>query len=417
LQEKVYVQIPKVVTAGRVVIVELLKALYGLCQAPNAWSEEWGHAMHELLFTPSEADPCIFFKGRGPDTVYLLVYVDDIIIAGSKTAVLLARDAIAARYKVKDAGEAQFFLSIHILRSSRGLLLSQEHYCRKVLEQFGFTDSTAGRHTPMALGTVLSKDGKQLPPINPYKSIVGSLLYLAVSTRPDISHAVGCLSKYMSAPTEQHLLAAKHVLRYLKEYPGMGLFYQFGPEGECEPHSGGKFSWYHANLDGPNVHPLEVYADADFGVDKDARKSISGMVTMWKQHPISWSSKQQSIATTSTTEAEFVATAAATKQGMWLRNLLCRPLKFARQFKLHCDNEAAISLVQNNTAGVSGRTKHIDIQYKFVRERYQRGELDIVYIHTSLQLADMFTKPLSTVVFQGHRTSIGMVSTQAFLDK
>jgi hypothetical protein len=285
-----------------------------------------------------------------------------------------------------------------------------------VLEQFGFTDNTAGRHTPTALGTVISKEGKQLPPINPYKSIVGSLLYLSVNTRPDISHAVGCLSKYMSSPTEQHLLAAKHVLRYLKEYPGMGLFYKYGALGECEPHSGGKHSWYQAHADGPCVQPLQVYADADFGVDKDARKSISGIVTMWEQHPISWSSKQQSIVTTSTTEAEYVAAAAGTKQGMWLRNLLCRPLKVAREFILHCDNEAAISLIQHNTAGVSGRTKHIDIQYKFVRNRYMRGEMDIRHIHTSLQLADMFTKALPTAVFQSHRNAIGMVPTKLFLD-
>jgi hypothetical protein len=164
------------------------------------------------------------------------------------------------------------------------------------------------------------------------------------------------------------------------------------------------------------VQPLQVYADADFGVDKDARKSISGIVTMWEQHPISWSSKQQSIVTTSTTEAEYVAAAAGTKQGMWLRNLLCRPLKVAREFILHCDNEAAISLIQHNTAGVSGRTKHIDIQYKFVRNRYMRGEMDIRHIHTSLQLADMFTKALPTAVFQSHRNAIGMVPTKLFLD-
>jgi hypothetical protein len=161
---------------------------------------------------------------------------------------------------------------------------------------------------------------------------------------------------------------------------------------------------------------MEVYADADFGVDVDARKSISGMVTMWHSHPISWSSKQQSIVTTSTTEAEFVAASTATKHGMWLRNLLCKPLKFARRFTLHCDNVAAISLIKNNTAGVSGRTKHIDIQFKFVRERYNRDEVDIQYIHTSKQLADFFTKPLSTAVFQGHRTAIGMLPAKALLD-
>jgi hypothetical protein len=131
------------------------------------------------------------------------------------------------------------------------------------------------------------------------------------------------------------------------------------------------------------------------------------MVTLWRSHPITWFSKQQSIVTTSTTEAEFVASAMAAKEGLWLRKLLSEPLIYAREFDLLCDNEAAISLMKNKSAGVSGRTKHIDIQHMFVRERHTRRKLTVKQIESAKQF-DMFTKVMPSATLHAHLLSIGM---------
>jgi hypothetical protein len=139
------------------------------------------------------------------------------------------------------------------------------------------------------------------------------------------------------------------------------------------------------------------------------------MVTL-RYGPIAWHSKKQSIVTTSTCEAELVAEAAGCKQGLWLRKLLSEPLMHSIQIQQLCDNDASIALIKNETAGVSGRSKHIDIQYKLVRETCMRREIAINYVPTNQNLAHMFTKPLSADVFYSACTAIGLLSEQAFAD-
>jgi hypothetical protein len=337
------------------------------------------------------------------------VHVDDAVIVGPVAAITEVKAAIGGVFDITDMGEAKYFLSIQILRSEKGILLSQEQYCYRVLEQFNM-QNCGGKETPMAPGTVLVKEGEPLPEDNQYCSIVGSLLYLSVNTRPDISYAVGVLSRFMNAPTEQHLKAAKHVLRYLSKYPTLGLFYDV--TSGINPLSISKALEqpmpFKSSIAG--FH-FRVYVDADFAGDTDTRKSTSGMFIAWGVHPIMWGSKLQSIVTTSTTEAEFIAAATGAKEGLWLRKLLseilvAKPIPFA----LLIDNEAALSLVCNKTAGISGRTKHIDVQYMFVRERHARGELVAEHVQTYLQFADMFTKPMTAQVFSGFRAAISMLS-------
>jgi hypothetical protein len=156
---------------------------------------------------------------------------------------------------------------------------------------------------------------------------------------------------------------------------------------------------------------FRVYVDSDVAGDTDKRKSTSGMLIAWGVHPIAWGSKLQGIVATSTTEAEFIAAAMGAKEGLWLRKLLSEILYMQPiTFPMYVDNLAALSLIQNKSAGISGRTKHVDVQYMFMRERHERGELEAVYIESHLQLADMFTKPLTGQVFSGFRAAISMLS-------
>jgi hypothetical protein len=151
-----------------------------------------------------------------------------------------------------------------------------------------------------------------------------------------------------------------------------------------------------------------VYADADVAGDTDIRKSTTGVVIMWGEHRITWFSKLEQIVTTSTTEAEFVAAATGTKEGLWVRKLLQEIFIGFIPVNLYCDKEAAIALIKNTTAGVSGRTKHIDVQFMFIRDRRSRGEVHVHLVPSNLQLAEVFTKPLARTAFEHARELIGL---------
>jgi transposase InsO family protein len=388
LEEEVFVKLPAAFSTTTQVW-RLKKALYGLKQAARVWNETLSKELIALGFNQSGADPCLFYQGSGETTVYLLVHVDDAIIVGKSDLVQQVKGKVSAIFDIKDLGAASYSLSIEIHRSGEGISLSQGLYVQKLMAQFGMA-ACNGEDTPMVPGAYLMKEGTPLPAENRYCALVGGLLYLAVNTRPDISFAVGCLSRFMNAPTEEHMNAAKQVLQYLSKYPDRGLFYGFIDEKSTEDML---------------VH---VFTDADFAGERNGRKSTSGLLLRWGDHPITWSSKLQPIVTTSTTEAEFVAAAAAVKEGLWVRKLLTFPKQEAHQFILHCDNTATIQLITRKTAGVGGRTKHIDVQYMFLRDRYLRNEFRLENVSSKENLADLFTKPLPGPAFRSFVTAIGM---------
>lgn len=267
------------------------------------------------------------------------MHVDDAVFVGMSGQVMQAKSDIAAVFQITDLGPINQFLSIEVIRSTESIRLTQKEYTCSILQRFGMDGHDNGKHIPMAPGTVLTKGGdgdqEHLPERNEYSAIVGSLLYLAVNTRPDISYAVGVLSRHMSTPTMCHMQAEKYVLRYLRKTVELRLSYKCGPVGTCEPYSNGRHSWlfntawsHHPDLGClapitsgcyPHIPEFKVYADADFAGDTDSRKSTTGVMIMWGDHPITWFSKLQPIVTTSTTEAEFVAAATGTKEGLWVR--------------------------------------------------------------------------------------------------
>lgn len=367
----------------------LHKALYGLKQAARAWFAKLRDAMIDHHFTPSKHEPCLFFGGQGTDRVYVMFHVDDAIIVGNRPAVDRAKGSVACMFEVKDLGEARHFLGMTIARTgSGGYSLKQPKYVDDILARFRMTDCKVTA-TPMRVGHKFSKDhGHPLPPDNYYQALVGSLLYLAVNTRPDISHAVGILSRFMSCPTNLHWEAAKHVLRYLKGTKDLGLQFA-GPTASNQ-----------------GVFACELYTDADFAADVDKRRSTTGAVMLMQGAAVLWISKLQSVVATSTTEAEFIAAAMATKEGLWVRKLLGELSGQSKPLNLAVDNQAAVVLISEHTAGQSGRTKHIDVQFQFVRDRFQRGDISVRFVPTSQQRADMFTKQLGGPEFRKHRSVV-----------
>jgi hypothetical protein len=194
--------------------------------------------------------------------------------------------------------------------------------------------------TPLPIGTQLSKyEGDPLPPDNQYAALIGSLIYLAVNTRPDISHAVGILSRFMSCPTETQWEAGKHILRYLRGTPEMGLTYSGATN---DVHQG--------------VYACAMYTDADFAADVDRHRSTTGGVMLMQNAAVVWLSKLQSIVATSTAEAEYIAAATATKEGLWVRMLLGEVHGSVSPLNLVVDNQSAVVLISQHTAGRSDRT-------------------------------------------------------------
>lgn len=149
-----------------------------------------------------------------------------------------------------------------------------------------------------------------------------------------------------------------------------------------------------------------TFSDANFAADPDKRRSTSGVVITFNGRAVLWFSKLQSVVATSTAEAEYIAAAAATKESLWVRKMLGEITGAVQPIDLRVDNQSAIKLITQNTAGQSGRTKHVDVQFHFIKERFQRGDLSVDFVKTQDQMADMMTKQLGGPEFRRHRTIV-----------
>ena len=240
--------------------------------------------------------------------------------------------------------------------------------------------------TPADLNVKLQKEDGVSRPVDviSYQSIVGSQLYAAIATRPDIAQAVGVVSKFCANPTQSHFTAAKRILRYLKGTVSLGLSYKKCADGI-----------------------LTGYSDADWAGDVDDRHSTSGNVFSLARGAVSWLSKKQATVALSTAEAEYAALSTATQEAIWLRRLLTdvgEPLE--EPIVIHEDNQGAIAMAKNPVG--HARTKHIDIRYHFVREGVQNGVIVLKYVATDEMIADILTKPLPKHRFEKLVTELGM---------
>jgi hypothetical protein len=297
---------------------------------------------------------------------------------------------------VKDLGDLELILGMRVRRDRAKcqLILDQEQYAMKVVDKFRMTNAKA-ESTPEA-SKKLTRDmapktqaEADVVAAVPYMQAVGSLLYASIATRPDLTHAVNEVCKFMSCYGQQHWTAVKRILRYLKGEPGLGLSY--------EPR--------HSNADGVEVC---AYTDADWAGDTDDRKSTSGYLVLVDGCVVSWSSKKQSIVTLSSAEAEYVALADAAKEVLWTKNLIAEMLQSSKgmkvQARIFCDNQAAAEIAKNDVS--NDRSKHIDARYHFVRNLIKTKDISVEWVPTDKQLADIFTKGLAKPKFSFFRSMI-----------
>ena len=379
LDEMVFIEQPEGYAEGDAgmacrVACRLHKAIYGLKQAPRVWHATLHAFLTDLGYAASAADPGFYTSLIDDERVYILAYVDDLLISSaSMEAIDYFKTKVFERFKARDLGEAELYLGIKIQRDrgSRVLMLSQGLMAEELVAKYGLTDGKT-KTTPLTPATKLSNEGDPLDTEEyTYSQLVGSLMYLSVCTRPDISFTVGALARYMSCPTTVHWQAAKGVLRYLAGTINFGLVF------------GGDSS---SGLD------LVGYCDADFAGDLDTRHSTGGLVFLLNGAAITWQSKKQPTIAASTTEAEYMVAAAATKEGLWLRQLMHDLDVDIGPVQIKADNQSAIKLLRNPIS--AARSKHIDVAHHFARERVARQEVVFAYVSTDLQIADVLTKAL-----------------------
>ncbi|GJU70685.1 retrovirus-related pol polyprotein from transposon TNT 1-94 [Tanacetum coccineum] len=348
----------------------LKKALYGLKQAPRAWYDELSNFLVSEGFSKGSIDPTLFITKHGEDILLVQIYVDDIIF-GSTNPKLSKRfgKLMHSKFDMSMMGELKFFLGIQIHQSPRGIFINQAKYAQEILKKHGMT-SCDSIGTPMATKH-LDADLSGTPvDQTKYRSMVGALMYLTAS-RPDIVHATCYCARYQAKPTEKHLTAVKRIFRYLKDSINMGLWY---------PKDTG--------------FELTAFLDSDHAGCLDSRKSTSGGIQfLGGDKLVSWSSKKQDCTSMSSAEAEYVSLSACCAQVLWLRTQLTDYGFHFDKIPMYCDSKAAIAISCNPVQ--HSRTKHIDVRYHFIKEHVEKGIVELFFVGTEYQLADLFTKALS----------------------
>jgi hypothetical protein len=320
----------------------------------------------------------------------LCLYVDDILIFGTNMMVIeQVKSFLSQSFDMKDLGEADVILNIKLLRDENGgITLLQSHYVEKVLSRFGYSECTPSP-TPYDPSKMLRKNKRLARDQLRYSQIIGSLMYLASATRPDIAFAVSKLSRFVSKPGDDHWHALERVMRYLKGTSSYGIHYTGNPT------------------------VLEGYSDSNWISDADELKATSGYIFTHGGGAVSWKSCKQTILTRSTMEAELTALDTATVEADWLRQLLNDlPVvdKPVPAILMNCDNQTVIVKVNSSKDNMKS-SRHVKRRLASVRKMRNSGVIALDYIQTAKNLADPFTKGLSRNVIDAASKEMGLRPT------
>jgi hypothetical protein len=401
LDEEIYMAQPEGFAAPgqEHLVCRLKKSLYGLKQSPRQWYHKLHTTFTELGFSRCASDHCVWVWAKDGIKVIVPAYVDDLTLACKHQPTLnRIKEELKKRYKMHDLGPIKYILGIEVIRdrANRSMLLSQRKHISDVLERFQMTDARPVS-TPLAKSMPLTKEDCPQTPEEveymrsvPYLSAVGSLMYLAVGTRPDIAYAVGALSRFNANPGRAHWKQVQHVFKYLAGTRDLMLCYGPGQDGTS----------------------LQIYSDADYAGDVDSARSTSGYSTFVGKCLVNWSSKRQPVVAKSTTEAEYIAANDAGSDGVWFRNFMSElgyPPSDATTLWL--DNQSAIRVGKNPEH--HSRMRHLLPKYHWLREQVEDKVFSLEYVPTTAMRADILTKPLETVAHQRVCSLLGLISQPA----
>ncbi|GJR59702.1 putative ribonuclease H-like domain-containing protein [Tanacetum coccineum] len=387
LQEEVFVSQPEGFEdqENPTHVYRLKKALYGLKQAPRAWYDTLSKFLMANNFFKGAVDPTLFTRKSGKHILLVQIYVDDIIFASTDhNACNIFSKEMSSKFQMSMMGQMSFFLGLQVSQSPGGIFINQAKYALETLKKYGM-DLSDPVDTPMVDRLKLDEDLMGIPVDQTrFRGMVGSLMYLTAS-RPDLVFAVCMCARYQAKPTKKHFEAIKRVFRYLKGTINMGL-------------------WYPKD----NAMSLTAYADADHAGCQDSRRSTSGSAQFLGDRLVSWSSKKQRSTAISTTEAEYIAMSGCCAQILWMRSQLKDYGFDFNKIPLYCDNKSAIALCCNNVQ--HSRSKHIDIRHHFIREQVENRVVELYFVETNYQLADILTKALPRERFEFLLPRLGMKS-------
>jgi len=309
----------------------------------QAWFGKFSSVVKKFGMTRSEADHSVFYRHSNAGCIYLVVYVDDIVLTGSDHhGISQLKQHICHHFQTKDLGKLRYFMGIEVAQSNHGIVISQRKYALDLLEEIGLLNSKSVETPIDPNAKLLPSQGELLSDPKKYRRLVGKLNYLTL-TRPDISFAVSVVSQFLNSPCVDHLNAVTRILKYIEGSPRKGLLY------------------------GHNDHTGVVcYTDADWAGSPLDRRSTSGYCVSIGGNLISWKSKKQHVVARSSVEAKYRAMALAACELIWLKQLL-KELQFGEvtQMTLICDNQVVLHISSNPI--FHERTKHIEIDCHFVR--------------------------------------------------
>ncbi|GJT25683.1 putative ribonuclease H-like domain-containing protein [Tanacetum coccineum] len=339
-------------------VYKVVKALYGLHQAPRAWYATLSTFLEKHGYRRGMIDKTLFIKKDKKDIMLVQVYVDDIIFGSTRKSWCDEFEALMkGRFQMSSMGELIFFLGLQVKQKTDGIFISQDKYVADMLKKFDLA-SVKTAITPMETKMALTKDEE--------------------ADEVDVT------------PKTSHLNAVKRIFKYLKGKPNLGL-------------------WYPRE----SSFDLEDYSDSDYAGENLDRKSTTGGCQFLRSKLISWQCKKQTIVATSTTEVEYVAAASCCGQVLWIRyQMLDYGFNFMNT-KIHIDNESTICIVKNLV--YHSKTKHIEIRHHFIRDCYEKKLISVEKIHTDLNVADLLTKPFDGPRFNYLVVSIGFAEIVDFL--
>ena len=387
LDHKIYLEPPPGMVVPDGYVLDLHRAIYGLKQSPLLWFNTLSTFLRSIGFTQCISDVCLFILGDGGYTVLLSVYVDDLIVSSESQKHLdMVLNLLKGRFPIRDVKKLSWTVGLHISGSNAtgNLYVSQQAYIQSLVEKYLQEDKRQKSFTPMqsdsnalfnSVSDLLSNSNR----VKLYQEIVGALNYLAHASRPDIMFAVNMLSRFLQVPREVHLESALRVIKYLNEVPNFSIMF--------------------ATWEDNSIH-LCAFCDASFAATPyvDGR-STTGILIYLNGSLILWKSSRQSIVSLSAMEAELQAISQTVVELQWIRSVLSELQYTVPQVMIFTDSEPAIKYLYRQSDVLKPRTRHLALRYHFIRKEIEDNLLELHYLPSRRQRADLLTKPLPRAQF------------------
>lgn len=389
LEEQIFMEVPQGVASKSTQVCRLNKAIYGLKQAARCWFQLFEKSLLEIGFISNAADRCTYIlnKGNVMKNIYIILYVDDLVIATADIKTMNSlKNYLRSKFQMTDLNDIKYFIGMRITRTNDKITLDQNKYLQTVLQKFNMQDCKPQK-TPIEtkINYVALNSDEHFDA--PCRNLLGCIMYAMVCTRPDLSLSVNLLSRFSNKNNKELWIYLKRILRYKKGTLNFKLTY----------------------IKSEHKEFLCGYVDSDWGGNELNRRSTTGyLFKLFESSTICWNTKKQNSVAASSTEAEYMALYEAVKEALWLRS-------FILSFKIHLsgpiiifeDNHGCINIANNPVH--HKRTKHIDIKYHFSREQIQNKIVNLKFIPTGHQIADMLTKPLSQQKFVELRIQMNLL--------